>query len=71
MTAPAEQYPFVKRDPNLGAASLVPVLPLSLVGARTVAAAGLLDTGAAVNVLPYAVGEQLGPTGNGKPRRSS
>jgi len=36
------------------------MLPLTLVGAQSVAVAGLLDTGAAVNVLPYAVGVQLG-----------
>ncbi len=59
MTA-AEQYPFVERDPRSGAASLAPMLPISLVGAQTVTVSGLLDSGATVNVLPYAVGVQLG-----------
>jgi hypothetical protein len=60
VTAAAEQYPFVERDPGLGAASLAPMLPLTLVGAKSVTVSGLLDTGATVNVLPYTVGEQLG-----------
>lgn len=39
----------------------MPLLPLRLShGAQDVAVSGLLDTGAAVNVLPYSVGEQLG-----------
>jgi len=54
------QFPFLPRDPALGAASLAPLLPLTLVTSVQVAVSGLLDTGAAVNVLPYAVGEQLG-----------
>src|SRR5262249_30543068 len=60
VTAPAEQFPFVARDPALGAASLAPMLPLTLVGAGSVSVTGLLDTGAAVNVLPYPIGVQLG-----------
>jgi hypothetical protein len=56
----AEQYPFVERDPNLGAASLAPFLPIILLGMKSVSVSGLLDTGATVNVLPYSVGEQLG-----------
>ena len=36
------------------------MLPLTLVGARTIAVAGLLDTGAAINVLPYTTGVELG-----------
>jgi hypothetical protein len=60
MTAPVEQFPFVSRDSVLGAASLAPMLPLALVASQNPAVSGLLDTGAAVNVLPYAVGVQLG-----------
>jgi len=56
----AERFPFVERDLSLGAASLAPFLPLTLVGTDSVSVSGLLDTGATVNVLPYAVGEQLG-----------
>jgi hypothetical protein len=48
------------RDPSLGAASLAPFLPITLVGARSISVSGLLDTGATVNVLPYGVGDQLG-----------
>ena len=60
MTAVAERYPFVERDPSLRVASLSPLLPITLLGAKSISVSGLLDTGATVNVLPYAVGEQLG-----------
>lgn len=59
MTA-VEPYPFVERNPSLGAASLAPLPPVTLIGTNTIQALGLLDTGATVNVLPYTVGEQLG-----------
>ena len=43
------------------AASLMPRLPLTLIyEQRSVEVVGLLDTGAAVNVLPYPVGLALG-----------
>ncbi len=48
------------RKPALGAASLVPMLPLTLAATKSVAVSGLLDTGATVNVLPYASGIALG-----------
>lgn len=60
MTLAAESYPFVVRDPGLGAASLAPLLPMTLIGPNAVPVSGLLDTGATVNVLPYSVGERLG-----------
>ncbi|WP_206107894.1 aspartyl protease family protein [Paludisphaera rhizosphaerae] len=60
MTIAAEPYPFVERDTSLGAASLAPMLPMTLIGPNPVAVSGLLDTGATVNVLPYSIGEQLG-----------
>ena len=53
-------FPFVAREAERGVASFAPMLPLTLVGERTIAVAGLLDTGAAVNVLPYATGVELG-----------
>ena len=53
-------FPFVAREAGVGAASLAPMVPLTLVGTRTVATSGLLDTGAAVNVLPYTIGIELG-----------
>jgi hypothetical protein len=60
MTPAAQQFPYVPRDPSLGNASLAPMLPLTLSGGRTVAASGLVDSGAAINVLPYALGVQAG-----------
>jgi len=60
VTTVAERYPFVERDPSLGVASLAPLLPITLVGAKSISVSALLDTGATVNVLPYTVGEQLG-----------
>lgn len=57
---PGAAYPYVPRDPKLGNASLAPMLPLTLVGAKRVAADGLLDSGAAINVLPYSLGVELG-----------
>jgi hypothetical protein len=56
----AARFPFVPRNPALGSASLAPMLPLTLAAANTVAAVGLLDTGATVNVMPFSVGIQLG-----------
>ena len=60
MPAMSREFPFVARAAELGAASLAPVLPLTLVAARSVAVQGLLDTGATVNVLPHATGIELG-----------
>ncbi len=60
MSASPQQFPFVARDPALGSASLAPMMPITLQAAQTVAVSALLDTGAAVNVLPYDIGLQLG-----------
>lgn len=60
MSAPSQQFPYVPRDPSLGQASLAPMLPLTLIGRRNVTASGLVDSGAAINVLPYALGVELG-----------
>ncbi len=60
MTAPAERFAYVERDPRLGVASLAPILPITLLGATPVSVSGLLDSGATVSVLPYTVGAQLG-----------
>lgn len=60
MTAQAERFPFVSRAPQLGEASLAPMLPLTLVASRSVDAAGLVDSGASVNVLPHRLGVELG-----------
>lgn len=60
MSTAAQQFPYVPRDPSLGNASLSPMLPLTLIGGQQVTTSGLVDSGAAVNVLPYALGVQLG-----------
>jgi hypothetical protein len=61
MTEAAEQFPFVEVDPAAGPISLMPMLPLVLSrGPHSAAVNGLLDTGAAINVLPHSVGVQLG-----------
>lgn len=60
MSSPVEQFPFVARDPALGLASLAPMMPLKLGANQTLALSALLDTGAAVNELPYDIGLQLG-----------
>jgi hypothetical protein len=60
MIPPGQSFPYLPRDPSLGNASLAPMLPLTLIGSESVAASGLVDSGAAVNVLPYALGVQLG-----------
>ena len=61
MTLPAEQYPFVEVDPAAGAAGRMPYVPLTLsLGQQVVAVSGLVDSGATINVLPHAVGVQLG-----------
>jgi hypothetical protein len=60
MTSAAQQFPYVSRDPSLGNASLAPMLPLTFIGAQTIVAFGLVDSGAAINVLPHGLGLQLG-----------
>jgi hypothetical protein len=60
MISSTQQFPYAPRDPSLGNASLAPMLPLTLIGSSSVTISGLVDSGAAVNVLPYALGVQLG-----------
>jgi hypothetical protein len=61
MSKRGEQFPFVARDATAGPASLAFMLPLRLrLGVREESVSGLIDTGAAVNVLPWSVGERLG-----------
>ncbi|WP_437904710.1 hypothetical protein WME95_40950 [Sorangium sp. So ce327] len=60
MSVTGQQFPFLARASEHVAGSLAPMLPLTLVGGRSVQALGLLDTGAAVSVLPYTVGVNLG-----------
>lgn len=60
MTVSIQQFSYVPRDPSLANASLAPMLPLTLSGSQNVATTGLVDSGAAINVLPYSLGVQLG-----------
>jgi hypothetical protein len=55
-----QRFPFVAADSELGEASMRPYLPLTLDYQGSISStAGLLDTGAAVNVLPYRVGVEF------------
>ncbi len=60
MTTSAEQFAYVQRDQSLGKASLAPMLPLTLIGRQRITTSGLVDSGAAINVLPFSLGVQLG-----------
>ena len=56
-----ERYPFLAGDATSGEASFRPYLPFTPVHQQvSIAASGLLDTGASVNVLPYSIGVELG-----------
>lgn len=57
----AIRFPYIERDPAFGEFSRMPDVPLQLsANGSTLATTALLDTGATVNVLPYAVGLRLG-----------
>ncbi|HEY9604590.1 MAG TPA: hypothetical protein V6C85_23495 [Allocoleopsis sp.] len=57
----AQRFPFIERLDEFGTPDAVPSLPLILTYRnKSIAVAGLLDTGASVNVLPYDVGVRLG-----------
>ena len=59
--AQAETFPVVIADPAFGEASHLPYMPIALqLQERSVSVSALLDTGSAVNVLPYDAGLQLG-----------
>jgi hypothetical protein len=62
LSGPAKQFPYIARDPALASASLAPMMPITLQATQSLAVSALLDTGAAVNVLPYGSGLQLGFT---------
>ncbi|HET6384898.1 MAG TPA: hypothetical protein VFJ58_16005 [Armatimonadota bacterium] len=56
----AIRFPFAPADPAQPDASLAPLLPLTQFReAKQVAVNAFLDTGAAVNVLPYSIVVQL------------
>jgi hypothetical protein len=57
----AQRFPYVEIDPPLGAASALPYAPLELEhGGNVAMVSALVDSGAALNALPYDVGLQLG-----------
>jgi hypothetical protein len=55
------RFPFISMSASKGQASFMPYMPINLsYQQQTFKTIGLLDTGAAVNVLPYSVGYNLG-----------
>ncbi len=55
------RFAFTEVDPDLGALSTLPYLPLILTYRnQSLSVSGLLDTGSSVNVLPYEMGLRLG-----------
>jgi len=57
----AHRFPYVQVDPSLGDASALPYMPITLInGQQKIGASALVDSGAALNVLPYNLGIQLG-----------
>lgn len=60
MTARAQRFPYVPRDPSFPQASLAPMLSLVFTGSQNISASGLVDSGASINVLPYSLGVKLG-----------
>lgn len=60
MSRHRERYPFIQRDATAGLASSAPLLPFrARLGAKQETCVGLIDTGAAVNVVPWSVGQSL------------
>ena len=60
MSGPA-RFPYVNAAPAFGNAGLMPLLPLTLrANAVLVGDIALIDSGSALNVLPYDLGLQLG-----------
>jgi hypothetical protein len=56
-----KRFPYTVSDSDLGVASLMPYLPITLAsGQKTAHISALVDSGATVNVLPPAAGLQLG-----------
>ena len=57
----SKRYPFATKDSSLGEVGYRPQMPITFIyQGQSVAALGLLDTGAAINVLPYQIGIELG-----------
>lgn len=67
MTAPA-RFPFVITHQQSRIPTYAPYLPITLAFAHTsLASSGLLDTGAAINVLPHDLGRLLGAVWEDQP----
>jgi len=61
MMSNTRKYPYTTFDVSLGEAGFRPFLPITLTyHQQALETAGLLDTGATVNVLPYQLGLGLG-----------
>jgi hypothetical protein len=57
----SEQFPYLNLAPTSGASGFRPYLPVTLTHQQSsIDALALLDTGASINVLPYALGLDLG-----------
>jgi len=57
----SQQFAYIESDSSLGAASALPYMPISLIyGEKEVSVSALVDSGAALSVLPYSTGVQLG-----------
>lgn len=55
------RFAFTQLDPQLGALSTLPYIPVVLTYQNcSISLSGLLDTGSSVNVLPYEIGLRLG-----------
>ena len=55
------RFPYLTADPSQSELDSLPRLPLTLrYGQRQITEAGLVDSGATVNVLPYSLGIRLG-----------
>jgi hypothetical protein len=55
------RFPYLTADPSQSELDSLPRLPLMLrYGQRQITEAGLVDSGATVNVLPYSLGIRLG-----------
>ena len=54
-------FPYVQINPAFGTAGLSPLVPVTLISqTMTRQELALVDSGAAVNVIPYSLGQQLG-----------
>ena len=60
MTEPVV-FPFIQANPEYHNSSLIPLVPLTLSHqGNRLSVQGMLDTGAAINVLPYSLGIEIG-----------